>query len=253
MYCTINSFSNNIHTHPKPIQKTSYLTFPGIPQLGARLPSRRQETWVPVLISSQEKTTIQGYHADTGSSLGKIALSNSLLILSSHISRFQNCLRTTISKFIDHRPPLHLSVDPCQVFTGNFAPVDELEPTNCTVVEGELPGCLNGVYIRNGSNPQHIPNGPLHFFEGDGMLHSLKLSGGQATHCSRYVKTYKYMLEKEAGFPIFPNILSGFYSLPDVLAYVMVAGRVLCGQINLMRKRHACLWFVSKKKKLEKN
>ncbi|KAL3580956.1 hypothetical protein D5086_018791 [Populus alba] len=195
----MNSFSNNIHTHPKPRQKTSYTTFPGIPQLGARLPSRRQETWVPVLISSQEKTTIQGDNADTGSALGKIAL-----------SRFQNCLRTTISKFIDHRLPLDPSIDPCQVFTGNFAPVDELEPTNCTVVEGELPSCLNGVYIRNGSNPQHMPHGPLHFFEGDGMLHSLKLSGGQATHCSRYVKTYKYMLEKEAG-------------------------RVLCGQINLMR------------------
>ncbi|KAJ6906600.1 zeaxanthin 7,8(7',8')-cleavage dioxygenase [Populus alba x Populus x berolinensis] len=176
----MNSFSNNIHTHPKPRQKTSYTTFPGIPQLGARLPSRRQETWVPVLISSQEKTTIQGDNADTGSALGKIAL-----------SRFQNCLRTTISKFIDHRPPLDPSVDPCQVFTGNFAPVDELEPTNCTVVE--------------------------------------------ATHCSRYVKTYKYMLEKEAGLPIFPNILSGFYSLPDVLAFVMAVGRVLCGQINLTR------------------
>jgi len=31
------------------------------------------------------------------------------------------------------------------VFAGNFAPVDELEPTNGEVVEGELPGCLNGV------------------------------------------------------------------------------------------------------------
>jgi hypothetical protein len=51
-------------------------------------------------------------------------------------------------------------------------------------------------------NPQYIPNGPLH---------SLKLSGGQATYCSRHVKTYKYMLEKEAGFPIFPNMLSGLY------------------------------------------
>ena len=224
----MNSFSNNIHTHPKPRQKTSHSTFHGIPQLGARLPYRRQETWVPVL-SSQEKTTIQGDNTDTGSSLGKIALSNPLF-LSSHISRFQNCLSTTISKFIDvHRPPLDPSVDPYQVFTGNFAPVDELEPTNCTVVEGELPSCLNGVYIRNGSNPQHMPNGPLHFFEGDGMLHSLKLSGGQATHCSRYVKTYKYMLEKEAGFPIFPNMLSGFYSLAHILACVMSAGRVLCG------------------------
>ncbi|KAJ6985997.1 hypothetical protein NC653_023809 [Populus alba x Populus x berolinensis] len=115
-------------------------------------PSRRREAWKAILSPS--------------------------LLLSSLISTFQKSLRTTISKFIDH-PPL----DPHQVFAGNFAPVDELEPTNCEVVEGELRRCLNG----------------------------------QATDCSRHVKTYKYMLEKEAGFPIFPNML------------------VMCGHINLTR------------------
>ncbi|KAF9676289.1 hypothetical protein SADUNF_Sadunf09G0123400 [Salix dunnii] len=227
MNCTVNSFSSNLHhTLPKPIPKACSSTFPGIPQIGARLPYRRQGNRAPVLSS-------QADNAGTGSSLEKISLSNPSL-LSSRISTFLKQLGTTISSFIN-RPTLDPSVDPYQVFTGNFAPVDELEPTNCTVVEGELPSCLDGVYIRNGSNPQQMPKGPLHFFEGDGMLHSLKLSGGQATYCSRYVRTYKYMLEKEAGFSIFPNVLSGFYCLPDVLAYVMAVGRVLCGHIDLMR------------------
>ncbi|KAJ6311014.1 hypothetical protein OIU76_015687 [Salix suchowensis] len=228
MSCITNSsFSSNLHTLPKPRPKTFPSTFPGIPQLGARLPYRRQGTRVPVLSS-------QADNAGTGSSLEKISLSDPSLLCSCLSAFLIKHLSTTISKFIDH-PPLDPSVDPYQVFTGNFAPVDELEPTNCTVVEGELPGCLNGVYIRNGPNPQQMPNGPLHFFEGDGMLHSLKLSGGQATYCSRYVRTYKYLLEREAGFSIFPNILSGFYCPHDVLAYVMAVGRVLCGHIDLMR------------------
>ncbi|KAK9175387.1 hypothetical protein WN944_027393 [Citrus x changshan-huyou] len=53
--------------------------------------------------------------------------------------------------------PLHPSVDPKHVFTGNFAPVDELGPTECPVVDGRLPDSLTGTYIRNGPNPQHMP------------------------------------------------------------------------------------------------
>ncbi|KAJ6410076.1 hypothetical protein OIU84_009554 [Salix udensis] len=147
MNCTINSFSSNLHTLPKPIPKSFPSTFPGIPQLGARLPYRRQGTRVLPVLSSQSD------NAGTGSSLEKISLSNPSLLCSCLSAFLIKHLSTTISKLVDH-PPLDPSVDPYQVFTGNFAPVDELEPTNCTVVEGELPGCLNGVYIRNGSNPQ---------------------------------------------------------------------------------------------------
>ncbi|CAN0923366.1 Probable carotenoid cleavage dioxygenase 4, chloroplastic [Linum grandiflorum] len=137
-----------------------------------------------------------------------------------------------------HPPPLHPSIDPRHVFTGNYAPVKELEPTDCHVVEGKLPTCLNGVYIRNGPNPPHDLNkikGPLHFFEGDGMLHSLKMSNGRATYCSRYVETYKYSLEKKKGSPVFPNLLSGFYGLTDLVSCLGAVGKVLTGQVDLRR------------------
>ncbi|KAL5830714.1 hypothetical protein ACOSQ4_016068 [Xanthoceras sorbifolium] len=138
----------------------------------------------------------------------------------------------TLVNFID--PPLHPSVDPSRVFTGNFSPVNELSPTECPVVDGEVPLSLNGVYIRNGPNPQHMPRGPLHLFEGDGMVHSLQLSKGRVVYACRYVKTYKYKLEREAGFPIFPNMLSGFYGLSDIFVCCVAVFRVLIGHINLI-------------------
>ncbi|XVF05053.1 hypothetical protein REPUB_Repub05bG0137900 [Reevesia pubescens] len=132
-------------------------------------------------------------------------------------------------------PPLDPSTDPKHVFAGNFAPVNELDPTDCQIIEGELPLCLNGVYIRNGPNPQLQPRRALHLFDGDGMLHSLRLSNGNATYCSRYVKTYKYMLEQDAGFPIIPNFFSGFYGLVDVFRFLKDIGKVLTGHIDLMK------------------
>ncbi|KAH9699345.1 putative carotenoid cleavage dioxygenase 4 [Citrus sinensis] len=131
--------------------------------------------------------------------------------------------------------PLHPSVDPKHVFTGNFAPVDELGPTECPVVDGRLPDSLTGTYIRNGPNPQHMPRGPLHFFEGDGMLHSVQLSKGRAIYTNRHVKTYKYKLERDAGCQIFPNMLSGIYGIADIIQCVAAVARVLMGHINLKK------------------
>ncbi|KAL0360886.1 UNVERIFIED_CONTAM: putative carotenoid cleavage dioxygenase 4, chloroplastic [Sesamum radiatum] len=109
--------------------------------------------------------------------------------------------------------PLRPSIDPNYVLFGNFSPVDELPPTPCEVVEGSLPSCLDGVYLRNGPNPQFIPHGPYHLFDGDGMLHMIKISRGKATFCSRYVKTYKYMVERDLGHPVFPSGFSSFNGL----------------------------------------
>lgn len=45
-----------------------------------------------------------------------------------------------------------------------FAPVKaEVFTKTLEVVEGEVPGDLDGVYIRTGSNPQHRPWGGLHW------------------------------------------------------------------------------------------
>ncbi|XP_071698246.1 probable carotenoid cleavage dioxygenase 4, chloroplastic [Rutidosis leptorrhynchoides] len=142
-----------------------------------------------------------------------------------------NAFDSIINNFID--PPLRISVDPKHVLSDNFSPVDELPPTQCEVIEGTLPSCLDGAYFRNGPNPQFLPRGPYHLFDGDGMLHAIRISKGKAKFCSRYVKTYKYNIEKDAGFPIIPNVFSGFNGLTASAARMAVtAGRFLSGQFD---------------------
>ncbi|XP_065879771.1 probable carotenoid cleavage dioxygenase 4, chloroplastic [Euphorbia lathyris] len=136
-----------------------------------------------------------------------------------------------INNFID--PPRRPSLDPRYVLSDNFAPVDEFPPTECEVIQGSIPSCLAGAYIRNGPNPQYLPRGPYHLFDGDGMLHSIKISEGVPIFCSRYVKTYKYTMERDAGAPLLPNVFSGFNGLAASAARGAVsAARILSGQFN---------------------
>ncbi|XP_073300037.1 probable carotenoid cleavage dioxygenase 4, chloroplastic isoform X1 [Primulina huaijiensis] len=136
-----------------------------------------------------------------------------------------------ICKFID--PPLRASIDPKHVLTGNFSPVDELPPTSCEVVEGTLPSCLDGAYIRNGPNPQFIPQAPYHLFDGDGMLHSIRIRDGEATFCSRFIKTYKYTVEREIGLPVMLNVFSAFNGLAASIARCAVTfGRILAREYD---------------------
>ncbi|KAL0302519.1 UNVERIFIED_CONTAM: putative carotenoid cleavage dioxygenase 4, chloroplastic [Sesamum angustifolium] len=129
--------------------------------------------------------------------------------------------------------PLRPCIDPMHVLSGNFAPVDELPPTPCRVEEGSLPSALDGVYIRNGPNPQFIPHGPFHVFDGDGMLHSIRISNGEAVFCSRYVKTYKYMVEQKMGYPFIVSPFSSFNGTAAAIARcVLVVARVLAGYFN---------------------
>ncbi|KAK8537814.1 hypothetical protein V6N13_096383 [Hibiscus sabdariffa] len=136
-----------------------------------------------------------------------------------------------IHNFID--PPLRPAVDPRFVLSGNFAPVNELPPTECEVIQGALPSCLDGAYIRNGPNPHYFPRGSYHLFDGDGMLHSLRISQGKATLCSRYVKTYKYTTERSLGSPVVPSFFSSFSSLPACIARgALFAARIIMGHYD---------------------
>ena len=58
-------------------------------------------------------------------------------------------------------------------------------------VKGALPPELTGMYVRNGSNPQHADSS--HWFFGDGMVHGIRLDAGKATsYRNRYVHTALY-------------------------------------------------------------
>ncbi|KAL0327697.1 UNVERIFIED_CONTAM: putative carotenoid cleavage dioxygenase 4, chloroplastic [Sesamum angustifolium] len=153
---------------------------------------------------------------------------------SSSLASIFQTLDDLVCNFLDL--PLRPSIDPKYVLSGNFAPVDELPPTPCEVVEGSLPSCLDGAYIRNGPNPRFIPPGPYHLFDGDGMLHMIRISRGEATFCSRYVKTYKYMVEQEMGYPIFPSVFSSFNGFGASIARsFLTLSKMVTGQFNPIR------------------
>ncbi|XP_051137297.1 probable carotenoid cleavage dioxygenase 4, chloroplastic [Andrographis paniculata] len=151
----------------------------------------------------------------------------------------KHSLLTTIFKSMDDlictfmdASPLPPSIDPRRVLSGNFAPVGELPPTPCRVADGgALPAALDGAYIRNGPNPQFVPaTGPYHLFDGDGMLHCVRISDGTATFCSRYVRTHKFVVEMELGHPILPSPFSSFNGLWASLARsAMAVARAAAG------------------------
>ncbi|MCA9623547.1 MAG: carotenoid oxygenase family protein [Myxococcales bacterium] len=70
---------------------------------------------------------------------------------------------------------------------GNFGPVDESE-ASALEVTGSIPASLEGMFLRNGPNPYFGESG--HWFLGDGMVHGLRLGGGEASlYRARYVQT----------------------------------------------------------------
>jgi len=90
---------------------------------------------------------------------------------------------------------------------GNFAPVhEEIASENLKVI-GEIPTDLSGMLVRNGANPQFPPLGQYHWFDGDGMLHGVRISNGKAAYCNRYVQTRGFKIEREKGHAIWTGLL----------------------------------------------
>ncbi|HHP7232367.1 MAG TPA: carotenoid oxygenase family protein [Xenococcaceae cyanobacterium] len=90
---------------------------------------------------------------------------------------------------------------------GNFAPVRREITSETLQVIGELPPDLSGMFLRNGPNPQWSPIGRYHWFDGDGMLHGVRIHNGRASYRNRYVRTRGWQIEHEAGKAIWSGLL----------------------------------------------
>ncbi len=90
---------------------------------------------------------------------------------------------------------------------GNFAPVREEVSADDLAVVGELPPELDGMFVRNGPNPQFPPIKNYHVFEGDGMLHGVRIRGGRASYRNRYVRTAGWKAERAAGKALYGSFL----------------------------------------------
>lgn len=82
---------------------------------------------------------------------------------------------------------------------GVYQPVlDEVTADDLEII-GEVPRELNGVFAHNGANPRFAP-GPGHsWFDGDGMVHGIELSDGDAIFRSRFIKTQGLAEDLEVG------------------------------------------------------
>jgi carotenoid cleavage dioxygenase-like enzyme len=88
-------------------------------------------------------------------------------------------------------PPLRLDPERPWWMQGGFAPVDREVHATDLEITGALPPELDGLYVRNGSNP--ASGDSPHWFLGDGMVHGVRLSAGSALwYRNRYVDTPLY-------------------------------------------------------------
>lgn len=126
-----------------------------------------------------------------------------------------------------------ISINP--YLSGNFAPVNQETTENNLTVIGEIPRNLRGMFLRNGPNPQFLPIGQYHWFDGDGMIHGVHIENSKASYCNRFVQTRGYGLEKEANKPLWTGLLEppqmdnpyGTSKNPANTALVYHAGRLL--------------------------
>eukprot|EP00899_Mesostigma_viride_P012299 jgi/Mesvir1/2106/Mv16636-RA.1 len=110
---------------------------------------------------------------------------------------------------------------------GNFTPVDgdACYPSPHLTVVGSIPPDIDGLYLRNGTNQRfHPPAGPIHMFDGDAMLHTVRLSNGQALYYARsWITTERARANISAGKDLFP-VTYGLLTAGGMSALMTLAG-----------------------------
>jgi carotenoid cleavage dioxygenase-like enzyme len=100
-----------------------------------------------------------------------------------------------------------IEADANPFLSGNFAPWrGEGDAADLDVI-GEIPAQLNGTYYRNGPNPAYDPIGRYHWFDGDGMIHAVRLENGRASYRNRFVNGDGLRAERAAGRALSPGLL----------------------------------------------
>jgi carotenoid cleavage dioxygenase len=107
---------------------------------------------------------------------------------------------------------------------GNYGPVkDELTEFDLEVT-GAIPPELDGLYLRNGSNPRGTATS--HWFFGDGMVHGVRLEKGQASwYRNRWVKTPKLEGDLDA---MDPGVILDRTASAANTHVIGHAGKILC-------------------------
>ena len=119
--------------------------------------------------------------------------------------------------------------------TGQYEPVHDERDDHDLEVVGELPAGLAGAYLRNGGNPYFAPAGGYHVFDGDGMVHGVRLDGeGNASYSNRWVRSRGLQHERSKGQAVYGGLAD--FRMPD--AEALEAGGLFKNTANTNIIRH---------------
>ena len=92
--------------------------------------------------------------------------------------------------------------------TGAWEPVlEESHGVEAKVVAGSLPPGLRGVFLRIGPNPPVAPTKRHHVFDGEGMLHSIRIhDDGRVLYSNSFIETERMRFERDLGTDFFTRI-----------------------------------------------
>jgi carotenoid cleavage dioxygenase-like enzyme len=124
-------------------------------------------------------------------------------------------------------------------FHGLLAPVDDEREDLDLEIEGEIPAGLNGIFVRNGPNPQFRPEGAYHPFDGDGMLHAVYFEDGRARYKNRWIESKGLLAERKRGRACYGSI--GEFKPPA--QDVMEEAGMMKNNANTHFIRHAGRYF----------
>lgn len=102
--------------------------------------------------------------------------------------------------------------------SGLMAPVQDERDDRALAVEGELPAGLNGMFVRNGPNPQFPPIDAYHPFDGDGMVHALYFEDGKVRYRNRFIESAGLLAERKRGRACYGSLSKFRMPEPDVIA-----------------------------------
>jgi carotenoid cleavage dioxygenase len=120
-----------------------------------------------------------------------------------------------------------------------MAPVLDERDDRDLRVTGELPSGLNGIFVRNGPNPQFPPVSVYHPFDGDGMIHAVYLEQGRARYRNRWVESKGLLAERKRQRACYGSVAKFMAPDPDVLE----EGGFLKNTANTHTVRHAGRYF----------